>query len=88
MDEEPGGLQSMGSQRVRHDWATHTHTHKSDTIEIIKGIDTEFRLEKVKDSEWETVIEIAHLIVGTLVPRHFDFIAPEWKRYISEKKEN
>ena len=20
--EEPGGLQSMGSQRVRHDWAT------------------------------------------------------------------
>ena len=21
-DEEPGGLQSMGSQRVRHDWAT------------------------------------------------------------------
>ena len=24
--EEPGGLQSMGSQRVRHYWA-HTHTH-------------------------------------------------------------
>ena len=24
--EEPGGLQSMGSQRVRHDWATHTFT--------------------------------------------------------------
>ena len=23
--EEPGGLQSMGSQRVRHDWATFTH---------------------------------------------------------------
>ena len=22
--EEPGGLQSMGSQRVRHNWATHT----------------------------------------------------------------
>ena len=22
--EEPGGLQSMGSQRVRHDWATNT----------------------------------------------------------------
>ena len=22
MDEEPGRLQSMGSQRVRHDWAT------------------------------------------------------------------
>ena len=24
--EEPGGLLSMGSQRVRHDWATNTHT--------------------------------------------------------------
>ena len=32
--EEPGGLQSLGSQRVRHDWATkhsthsHMHTYK------------------------------------------------------------
>ena len=25
--EEPGRLQSLGSQRVRHDWVTHTHTH-------------------------------------------------------------
>ena len=25
--EKAGGLQSMGSQRVRHDWATNTHTH-------------------------------------------------------------
>ena len=24
--EEPGGLQSLGSQRVRHDWATNTTT--------------------------------------------------------------
>ena len=24
--EEPGELQSMGSQRVGHDWATNTHT--------------------------------------------------------------
>ena len=23
--EEPGGLQSMGSQRVGHDWTTNTH---------------------------------------------------------------
>ena len=29
--EEPGGLQSMGSQRVRHNWVTkHTHTQKLD----------------------------------------------------------
>ena len=25
--EEPGGLQSMGSQRIRHDRATNTHSH-------------------------------------------------------------
>ena len=25
--EEAGGLQSMGSQRVRQDWVTNTHTH-------------------------------------------------------------
>ena len=25
--QEPGGLQSVGSQRVGHDWATNTHTH-------------------------------------------------------------
>ena len=25
--KEPGGLQSMGSQRVRHNWVTHIHTH-------------------------------------------------------------
>ena len=27
--EEPGGIQSMGSQRVGHDWATNTHTYTS-----------------------------------------------------------
>ena len=27
--EEPGGLQSMGLQRVRHDWVTNTRTHPS-----------------------------------------------------------
>ena len=38
--EEPGGLQSMGLQRVRHDQAsnththTHTHTEMADAIEI------------------------------------------------------
>ena len=25
--EKPGGLQSMGSQRVGHDWGINTHTH-------------------------------------------------------------
>ena len=26
--ERPGGLQSMGSQRVGHDWASNTHIHR------------------------------------------------------------
>ena len=28
--EEPGGLQFMGSQRVRHDWATKQHQQDSE----------------------------------------------------------
>ena len=34
MDEETGGLEAMGSQRVEHDWATNTHT---DTISMDKN---------------------------------------------------
>ena len=30
--EEPGRLQSMGSRRVRHDWARKTETHRGDTV--------------------------------------------------------
>ena len=30
--EEPGGLQSMGSQRVRHDRATNIHTVETNTL--------------------------------------------------------
>ena len=44
--EEPGRLQSMGSQRVRHDWAcvhactqahTHTHTEPINNVVIVSG---------------------------------------------------
>ena len=31
-DREPGGLQSMGLQRVGHDWATNTHNKLDSTI--------------------------------------------------------
>ena len=36
--EEPGGLQSVESQRVRHDRATntHTHTHKVDFVSSVQ----------------------------------------------------
>ena len=38
MDEEPGGLQSMGLQRVRHDWVTNTHTHTPHTWSVVENI--------------------------------------------------
>ena len=37
--EETGGLQSMGLQRVRHDWAhAHTHTHTHTHTQLIYNI--------------------------------------------------
>ena len=39
--EEPGGLQTMGSQRIRHDWATFsqsvTHSPSTDAAERVSG---------------------------------------------------
>ena len=32
--EDPGGLQSMGSQRAGHIWATNTHTHTHTTCMV------------------------------------------------------
>ena len=42
MEEEPGGIQSVGSQRVRHNWAhthtrTHTHTHTHTRLVVVWG---------------------------------------------------
>ena len=44
--EEPGGLQSMGSQRVRHDWATNTYllTMRIPYREILPSQQSEGRL--------------------------------------------
>ena len=30
--EEPGGLQSIGSHRVRHDWSDLAHVHTSNAL--------------------------------------------------------
>ena len=37
--EKPSELQPMGLQRVRHDWATSTHTHKEKTCSKCLGND-------------------------------------------------
>ena len=36
--EEPGGLQSMGLQRVKHDWATNTFFHFSPKEQFLIGL--------------------------------------------------
>ena len=45
--EEPGGLQSLGSQRVRHDWTANTHhicrIWKNDTNEHIYKTETDWQ---------------------------------------------
>ena len=41
--EEPGGLQTMGSQRVGHDWATNFHfffTFIEPIIQILQDLNT------------------------------------------------
>ena len=54
--EEPGGLQSMGFQRIIQDWTTNTHTHTHTHTHIIKLLPHSLsqmvmcvRVEKVKD---------------------------------------
>ena len=57
--EEAGGLQSMGSQRIRHNLATthtHTHTELGDTLDL-----REFTLPGVR---WNTAgnSSVSHLL--------------------------
>ena len=33
--EEPGGLQTTGSQRVRHNWSDRAHTHTSENRDLL-----------------------------------------------------
>ena len=45
--EEPGGLQSMESQRVGHDWATNTHNLKSKNtinLKVEEGVNRKFKV--------------------------------------------
>ena len=54
--EEPGRLQSMGSQRAGHDWATnthtHTHTHTHRCSAIIQG---NLLPKEEKNKFWDTI---------------------------------
>ena len=47
--EELGRLQSMGSQRVRHDWATETHTWERQVIAFIELLFSRGMAQMVKN---------------------------------------
>ena len=47
--EEPDGLQSIGSQRVRHDWSDLAYTHQGNLLQVIKFKKKEFYLNKSTD---------------------------------------
>ena len=48
--EEPGGLQSMGSHGVRHDWSDLAHTHKDHSVPLFAGV------------WWRIVLEVTLLL--------------------------
>ena len=58
--EEPGGLQSMGSQRVRHNWAT------EHTVDLQCCIN--FSLQHSCTEAFSTVLCISTLVCSTLYP--------------------
>ena len=70
--EEPGGLQSMGSQRVRHNWE-HTHTHYLDIPQFIYALiysKISWLFPSVINYEWSCY---KHLCAGFCVEVSFQF---------------
>ena len=54
--EEPGELQSMGSQSTRHDWVTeHAHLQQPDLVSR-EGLLEETKARKRQDSMWRTQV--------------------------------
>ena len=49
MEKIPGGLQSMGSQRVRHDWATNTLIQSTKLSSLsIKNFNIKYKTSRVR----------------------------------------
>ena len=69
--EEPGGLHSIGSQRVRHDWATntheclhaHTHTHTHTHTHKLKLRPTSFYCGK-SEAEKNVILSTENIMVS------------------------
>ena len=57
--EEPGRLQSMGSQRVGHDWATSLHfTSKDDAVKVLHSICQQIWNTQQWPQDWERSVFI------------------------------
>ena len=53
---EAGGLQSMGSQRLEHNWVTHTHTHTHTHTIPLKNIPEELPLTLILEHvQWKII---------------------------------
>ena len=52
--EESGRLQSMGSQRIGHDWVTHTHTHTGWCLRQTSGRIIKLFSKYSYYNKWET----------------------------------
>ena len=77
--EEPGGLQSMGSQRVGHDWVTNTHTQhilyfgylmrRVDSLKktlMLRGIGGRRRRGQQRMRWLDDITDSMHMILGEL----------------------
>ena len=50
--EEPGGVQSMGSQTVRYGWESNTHTQSGHLVLLLLGDSSLFLLTRLTSSYW------------------------------------
>ena len=62
--EEPGGLQSMGSQRVGHDQVTNTHTHIHLSRVITRVSSERIRLVSICDCSYWLVLCLPNAHLG------------------------
>ena len=65
--EEPSSLQSMGSQRVRHNWAHNTHTHTHTQVTVILFLSK----NKTLSTFYNNLPE--HRLAGALLGRGFSW---------------
>ena len=75
--EEPGGLQSMGLQRVRHDWATNTYLDViKEPVKWRNGIKPKalFSEEKHAKKFKQSVFRIFVDFAGTWFPSYWNVV--------------